>query len=168
MLALSPIFDGKRTVPSLEVTELMLLMLDLRPEDIVLEIGTGSGYQTRRFAETGACIHSVELEPWIDTTKPVGDYVYLYSGDGIRGLPEHAPFTAIVATCGIAEIPQSWGMQLADGGRMVVPIGPSDCQKLTLFRKLNGELIPQRVGGYVRFQMLREPPKPRAPKYAVE
>lgn len=165
MLALSPTFDGKRTIPSLEVTELMLLLLDLRPEDIVLEIGTGSGYQIKRFAETGACIHSIELEPWIDTTKPVGDFVYLYSGDGFRGLPEHAPFTAIVATCGVEDIPPSWTAQLAEGGRLVAPIGMPECQKLTLFRKEGAELVPERVGGYVRFQMLRQPPKPRPVKY---
>ena len=166
MLALAPTFDGKRTIPSLEVTELMLLLLDLRPEDILLEIGTGSGYQTKRFAETGACIHSVELEPWIDTTKEIGEFVFLYSGDGFRGLPEHAPYTAIVATCGVEGIPLNWVTQLANGGRVVAPIGTPECQKLTLFRKINGEPVPERIGGYVRFQMLRKPPEPGKVKYA--
>jgi protein-L-isoaspartate(D-aspartate) O-methyltransferase len=168
MLTLTPTFDGKRTIPSLEVTELMLLLLDLRPEDIVLEIGTGSGYQTKRFAETGACVHSIELEPWIDPTKTVGEFVFLYSGDGYRGLPEHAPFTAIAATCGIEEIPDNWVRQLVDGGRLVAPIGLPECQKLTLFRKENGELVPERIGGYVRFQMLRKPPEPGKLKYVGE
>lgn len=168
MLALASTFDGKRAIPSLEVTELILLLLDLGPEDIVLEIGTGSGYQTKRFAETGACIHSVELQPWIDSTKEIGEFVFLYSGDGEKGLPEHAPFTAIVATCGVEEVPPAWIAQLADGGRLVAPIGLPECQKLTLFRKVNGDLVPERVGGYVRFQMLRKSPEPGKLKYAVD
>jgi protein-L-isoaspartate(D-aspartate) O-methyltransferase len=162
---LPPTFDGKRSIPSETVTRVMLDLLDLKPEDILLEIGTGSGYQTKAFAWTGATVFSIELEPWIDPTKTVGDYVYLYAGDGFRGLPEHSPFSAIVATCGVEQIPQAWLDQLADGGRLVVPIGDSSCQRLTLFRKLKTDLVPERIGAYTRFQMLREPPKPRAPKY---
>jgi protein-L-isoaspartate(D-aspartate) O-methyltransferase len=168
VLTVAPTFDGKRTIPSFQVTLIMLELLRLDASDKLMEIGTGSAYQTEKFRETGAEIHSIELEPWIDTTKVTGDYVYLHSGDGIKGLPSHAPFTAIVATCGIEQIPQAWTDQLGDGGRLVVPIGDSACQKLTLFRKHGGELIPERIGAYTRFQMLREPPKPGKVKYSVE
>lgn len=144
----------------------MLELLRLDASDKLMEIGTGSAYQTERFAESGAEIHTIELEPWIDTTKVIGDYVYLHSGDGLAGLPNHGPFTAIVATCGIEQIPQAWTDQLCDGGRLVVPIGDSACQKLTLFRKHGNELVPERIGAYTRFQMLREKPKNKPPKYA--
>lgn len=166
MLAIAPTFDGKRTIPSAEVTNLMLDMLELTYRDKLLEIGTGSGYQTNVFAETGAEIHSIELEPWVDSTKITGDYVFLHSGDGKKGLPEHAPFTAIVATCGVEEIPRAWEEQLSDNGRMVVPIGDSGSQRLCLFQKRrDGGLVPIRVAAYVRFSMMREKPQPNPPKY---
>jgi protein-L-isoaspartate(D-aspartate) O-methyltransferase len=158
-------FDGKRCIPSEAVTRVMLDLLELHPEDILLEIGTGSGFQTGIFAGFGATVHSIELEPWIDPTTILGEYIYLYPGDGKLGLPEHAPYTAIVATCGVEEIPRAWVEQLACGGRIVVPIGNSKAQRLTLFRKENDEMRPVRIGAYVRFQMLREKPKPIPPKY---
>lgn len=168
MLSIAPTFDGKRTIPSEAVTRVIVDLLELVPDDNLLEIGTGSGFQTGVFAGFGATVHSIELEPWIDTTKVLGDYVYLWSGDGRLGLPEQAPFTAIVATCGIEEIPKAWIEQLSDGGRLVVPIGQPESQRLTLFRKENGEMRPIRIGAYVRFQMLREQPKPHAPKYSPQ
>lgn len=165
MLTVAATFDGARTIPSLEVTCIMLELLQLTPSDKLMEIGTGSGYQTQLFADTGAEIHTVELEPWVDPTKVTGDCVYLHAGDGAEGLPNHAPFTAIVATCGLEQIPKAWADQLSDGGRLVVPIGDPSCQKLTKFRKHGNELIPERIGAYTRFQMLREKPKPKPPKY---
>jgi protein-L-isoaspartate(D-aspartate) O-methyltransferase len=165
MLRIAPTFDGKRTIPSPEVTNLMLEMLCLQPHDKLLEIGTGSGYQTNVFAETGAEIHSIELEPWVDSTKITGDYVFLHTGDGINGLPKQAPFTCIVATCGVESIPRAWNEQLSAGGRIVVPIGDSSSQRLTLFRKVDSELRPERVVAYVRFSMMREKPQPKPPKY---
>jgi protein-L-isoaspartate(D-aspartate) O-methyltransferase len=160
-----PIFDGKRTVPSPRCRCLILEMLKLTDADKVLEIGTGSGTQTHDMAQTGAMVHSIELEPWIDVTIPVGDCVYLHSGDGFKGLPERAPFTAIVATCGIEQIPKAWEDQLADGGRLLAPIGDASNQRLTLFRKHGTDLIPERIAAYVRFQMLRDKPVPKPPKY---
>lgn len=165
MLALAVDYQGKIAVPSPAVTDLMLEMLSLTPQDKLLEIGTGSGYQTERFAETGAEIHTIELEPWIDPTVPMGDCIFLYHGDGAKGVSSAAPFTAIVATCGVEEIPVAWPTQLSDGGRLVAPIGNAVNQRLTLFRKIGTELEPERIGAYVRFQMLREPAKPRKPRY---
>lgn len=167
MQSLAPTFDGKRAIPSPEVTRLMLSMLNLTPADRVLEIGTGSAYQTQAFANTGCELHTIELEPWIDPTKVEGEYVFLHSGDGRLGLPSAAPFTAIVATCGVNQIPKTWIEQLADGGRMVVPIGDAACQRLTKFRKHDADLIPERIAAYTRFQMLREKPPamPIKPRY---
>ena len=157
MLTASPTFDGKRTIPSPKVTDLILEMLALKPEDKLLEIGTGSGYQTQEFAKSGAEIHSIELEPFVTASGlTVGHtLVYLHSGDGKYGLEHEAPFTAIVATCGVPEIRKEWIDQLAEQGRMVLPLGDASVQKLTLLRKQNGEVIPERIGAYVRFQMLR-------------
>jgi protein-L-isoaspartate(D-aspartate) O-methyltransferase len=168
MLTLPATFDGARTIPSPHVTELMLGLLDLHSGDKLLEVGTGSGTQTEAFASRGAEVHSVELEPWVDPTQVVGDYIFLHSGDGRIGLPQEAPFTAIVATCGVEQIPKEWNDQLSEGGRLVAPIGDSKAQRLTLFVKRNTELIPQRIAAYVRFQMLREKPKPGKIPYQVK
>lgn len=164
MLTITPTFDGKRTIPSVQVTAVMLDLLQLRPQDNLLEIGTGSSFQTRKFAETGAKVHSIELEPWIDTTISIGDCVFLHQGDAVDGCPMAAPYTAIVATCGVEQIPKAWTEQLSSRGRLVAPVGDASSQRLTLFRKEHDELVPERVGAYVRFQMLREQPKPRPVK----
>lgn len=149
-----PTFDGRRTVPSPEVTEIMADLLHLGPQDKLLEIGTGSGFQCSHWALSGCEVHSIELEPFVDPTKITGDCVFLHSGDGIKGLPQEAPFTAIVATCGVEKIPQAWIDQLAVGGRMVVPIGDSTVQRLTLYHKFANAFMPVRIAAYVRFSML--------------
>lgn len=168
MLAIAPTFDGRRTIPSPECRALIRQMLNLGPKDKVLEIGTGSGTQTNEFAATGAEVHSIELEPWVDTTQIVGDCVYLHTGDGVKGLPEFAPFTAIVCTCGINQIPDAWPPQLSERGRVVAPIGDSSSQRLTLLHKRGEDLLPIKVLAYVRFSMMKERPSPKPPKYQPE
>jgi protein-L-isoaspartate(D-aspartate) O-methyltransferase len=165
LLTISPTFDGKRTIPSEQVRAIVLDLLHLGPSDKVLEIGTGSGTMTSDFGKTGAEVHSIELEPWVDSTVITGDYVFLHSGDGVKGLPQFAPFTAIVATCGIEGIPKAWADQLAPNGRLIAPIGDSKSQRLVLFRKIEGDLLPMRVAAYCRFSMMREKPSPKPPKY---
>src|SRR4051812_6895617 len=129
MLSLIPTFDGKRTVPSPRVTEIMLEMLKLTPKDKLLEIGTGSGTQTQAFAATGAEIHSVEVEPWLGEVDLDGKTnVYLHTGDGIEGIAHEAPFSAIVATCGVSQVPDAWKRQLADRGSLVAPVGDATAQ----------------------------------------
>ena len=145
--------------------KLILEALQLGPNDKILEIGTGSGTQTKDFAATGAEVHSIELEPWVDTTQIIGDCVYLHTGNGAKGLPQFAPFTAIVATCGVEAIPRVWEEQLLAGGKLVAPIGDGSSQRLTLFRKEDSGLRPERVCAYTRFSMMRERPSPKPPKY---
>lgn len=163
--ALSPTFDGKRTIPSPECRALIRQMLNLGPKDKVLEIGTGSGTMTSEFGATGAEVHSIELEPWVDSTKITGECVFLHTGDGVKGIPTAAPFTAIVATCGVEAIPMAWKQQLAEGGKLVAPIGEVTNQRLVVFQKIKGDLLPLRVAAYVRFSMMREKPSPKPPKY---
>lgn len=135
----------------------MAEMLRLTPEDKLLEIGTGSASQTIEWAKSGCEVHTIELkpvcEPW--RVRLGKDQVYAHMGDGKLGLPQEAPFSAIVATCGIESIPDAWQDQLSPKGRMVVPIGTSSCQRLTLFEKdEEGAFRPQRIAGYVRFSMI--------------
>ncbi|HEX7702412.1 MAG TPA: protein-L-isoaspartate(D-aspartate) O-methyltransferase [Kofleriaceae bacterium] len=102
------------------------------PGKRVLEIGTGSGYQTAVLAELGADVYSIEiLEPLAkraaaDLARLGYTAVHLRTGDGYRGWPEAAPFDAIVVTAAPLEVPQPLVDQLAVGGRLVIPIGRDD------------------------------------------
>jgi protein-L-isoaspartate(D-aspartate) O-methyltransferase len=136
----------------------MYEMLELTAEDKLLEIGTGSASQTVEWAKSGCEVHTIEVKPVVEPWQVhVGkDQVYAHIGDGKLGLPQEAPFTAIVATCGIESIPDAWKDQLKVLGRMVVPLGNSSVQRLTLYRKnLDNSFIPQRIAAYVRFSMMR-------------
>jgi protein-L-isoaspartate(D-aspartate) O-methyltransferase len=102
------------------------------PNKRVLEIGTGSGYQTAVLAELGADVYSIEIvEPLgkraaADLARLGYTKVHLRIGDGYRGWPEAAPFDAIVVTAAPREVPQPLVEQLAAGGRMVIPVGKDD------------------------------------------
>jgi protein-L-isoaspartate(D-aspartate) O-methyltransferase len=102
------------------------------PGKRVLEIGTGSGYQTAVLAELGADVYSIEIvEPLgkraaVDLARLGYTRVHLRIGDGYRGWPEAAPFDAIVVTAAPLEVPQPLVDQLAIGGRLVIPIGNDD------------------------------------------
>lgn len=136
----------------------MYSMLELGPEDKLLEIGTGSATQTQAWAQSGCEIHTIELDPVTEPWRMEdsgANQVYAHIGDGKVGLPHEAPFTAIVATCGIESVPETWIDQLAEGGRILAPIGKSDVQRLTLMCKIKGSMQLQRIAAYVRFLMMR-------------
>lgn len=126
-------------------------LLEVMRGDRVLEIGTGSGYQAAVLAEMGAVVYSVERNrPLHEQAKRVlndlGYQVHLRFGDGTKGWPEEAPFDGILVTAGGAEVPAALQAQLrapsADrrGGRLVIPLGPSDQQVMTRFKRLQAGL----------------------------
>lgn len=135
----------------------MANLLELGPSDKLLEIGTGSATQTMEWAKSGCEIHTIEVKPVVEPWRVMSglDQVYAHIGDGKLGLPHEAPFSRIVATCGIEKIPDAWQDQLGEHGRMVVPIGNPEVQKLTLFEKKEGSLLPVRIAAYTRFSMMR-------------
>jgi protein-L-isoaspartate(D-aspartate) O-methyltransferase len=149
-------FDYK-PIPSSEVTARMAVALDLGPNDKVLEIGTG-GYatQTRAWVSSGAEVHTIDLTPMVDPETIGLASVYAHLGDGAKGIPHEAPFTAIVVTCGVTKIYDAWRDQLSERGKLLVPIGTPECQKLTLLEKVKGELEPRVIIAYVRFIMMRQ------------
>lgn len=150
MLTLTP------PIPDQAVTDLMLSLLELKPTDKLLEIGTGTGTQTAEWQKYAGEVHSIELEPRYKVREVLGPSVYLSHGDGAKGLPDVGPFDAIAATCGLKEIPQPWEEQLKDGGRLVAPVGDPKVQRLTLYRKRGHNLIPERIAAYVRFVMMEK------------
>ncbi len=123
-----PIGAGQ-TISQPYIVALMSELGRVKPGDRVLEIGTGSGYQTAVLAELGAEIYSVELverlsreaETILSRLGYAG--VHVRSADGYAGWPEQAPFTAIVVTAAPPTVPESLKQQLAVGGRLVVPVG---------------------------------------------
>ncbi len=102
-------------------------LLQVVPGDKVLEIGTGSGYQTSVLLELGARVYSIERQKYLfDKTKLIlaklNYQPYLSYGDGFKGLPGFAPFNKIIVTCGAPFLPQALLKQLVIGGRMVIPV----------------------------------------------
>lgn len=114
----------------------MTELLDLRPEDRVLEIGTGSGYQTAILAMLAREVISIERHPVLseqaaDRLAGLGyDNAVVHCGDGTLGWPEAAPYDAILVTAGSPTVPRALKEQLTVGGRLVCPTGSRDVQRL--------------------------------------
>ena len=123
----------------------------------VLEIGTGSGYQAAILAAITDSVFTIEIVPELakeasDRFKKLGykNIVAKY-GDGYGGWPEHAPFDIIIVTAAAEKIPQPLIQQLAENGRLIIPVGtPNSVQELTLVVKKNGKLESRRLTA-VRF-----------------
>jgi protein-L-isoaspartate(D-aspartate) O-methyltransferase len=139
-----PIGAGQ-TVSQPYIVALMLEILQLEPSSKVLEIGTGSGYLTALLARLSAHVYSVERHPQLareaeDTLSRLGfSNITVLVGDGSKGLPEHAPFDAIVVSAAASQIPAPLLDQLREGGRMIIPVGPSEAQELQLIQKREGK-----------------------------
>lgn len=122
--------------------------LALTGRERVLEIGTGSGFQTALLCRLSAQVFSVERSAaLLDRTRPVLQDVgvrnaSLLAGDGTLGWREFAPFDAIVVSAGAPDVPPSLAAQLAEGGRLLIPVGSREEQQLTLFTKREGVLHP--------------------------
>ncbi len=135
----SPIPIGlEQTMSQPFIVAVMTKALDLAGDERVLEIGTGSGYQTAILAELAAEVFSVEvLEELSDRARRLLDElgyrnVHFRVGDGQEGWPEHAPYDAILAAAAPRSIPPPLRAQLAEGGRLVIPVGPAHEQVLEL------------------------------------
>ena len=122
-----------------------------------LEIGTGSGYQAAVLAEIVDKVFTIEIVPELaaesaERLKKMGyDNVTCKFGDGYQGWPEQAPFDIIIITAAAEKIPQPLISQLAENGRLIIPVGaPAAVQELILITKKNGKTIEKRLT-YVRF-----------------
>jgi protein-L-isoaspartate(D-aspartate) O-methyltransferase len=138
-----PIGEGQ-TLSQPYIVAITLEALALNPTNVVLEVGTGSGYQTALLSELARQVYSVERHASLAraaqaTLARLGYInVEVLLGDGSRGLAEHAPFDAIVVSAAAPQIPPPLFEQLREGGRMVIPVGPPHAQQLQLVRKQAG------------------------------
>ena len=117
-------------------------LLNLKPYDKVLEIGTGSGYQAAVLIELEADVYTIERQKELfKKTKnflpSIGYKCMCIYGDGYKGLPKFAPFDKIIITCGAPFIPDALIKQLKIGGKLVAPIGDGDTQQMTLLERIS-------------------------------
>jgi protein-L-isoaspartate(D-aspartate) O-methyltransferase len=152
-----PIAIGEgQTISQPFVVAAMLEALALRPEDVALEVGTGSGYETAVLAELVRSVYSIErIASLAERARGVLERlgysnVTLVHGDGSQGLPEAAPFDAIVVSAAAPRVPRPLMDQLRDGGRLVIPVGGGFAQELQLVRKIGDRATTMYLDG-VRF-----------------
>jgi protein-L-isoaspartate(D-aspartate) O-methyltransferase len=141
-----PIGEGQ-TISQPYIVALMLELLDPAPDHTILEIGTGSGYQTALLVELARHVYAIERHPALaqaaqETLQRLGySNITLEVGDGSGGLPAYASYDGIIVAAAAPRMPQMLFDQLKEGGRLVIPIGPSDAQELQLITKLEGKPI---------------------------
>lgn len=148
-----------QTISQPFIVGLMTSLLELTGREKVLEVGTGSGYQTAVLAAVARRVCSIERLPRLAERarallESLGyDNVWIRVGNGALGWPDQAPFDRIIVTAGGPAIPPPLVQQLAEGGRMVLPVGSPDNQTLTVVDNVGGE-IRQRTHGECKFVKL--------------
>lgn len=141
-----PIGAGQ-TVSQPYMVAAMVETLELRPSDRVLEVGTGTGYEAAVLGELAAEVWTIERHAELaDKARCIlaeSGYrnVHVVWGDGSSGLPEQAPFDKILVAAGAPQAPPSLIAQLADGGRLVVPVGTRAEQQLQIVRRSGGDIV---------------------------
>lgn len=147
----------KQTISQPYMVALMSELLELKAQDHVLEIGTGSGYQTAVLASLCRRVWTIErIRPLAMQARKVLDALHLLNvnikvGDGTLGWPEEAPFDAILVTAGAPAVPEALAQQLAPGGRLVIPVGDEASQTILRIRKEADGSLTSETGVGCRF-----------------
>lgn len=142
-----------QTISQPYIVALMTEALEIEAEDTVLEIGTGSGYQTAVLAELARRVYTIEkIQPLLEQARKAlaelgYDNVISKLHNGTLGWPENAPYNAILVTAGAPDVPQPLIDQLAEGGRMLIPVGQPTHQELIRLTKSNGRIHEHKFGG---------------------
>lgn len=153
-----------QTISQPYIVSLMTELLQPGPEDRVLEVGTGCGYQTAILAEIVQEVYSVEIVPELAelAARRLAELGYhkahVRCGDGYHGWPEHAPYVGIMVTAAAPEVPPPLVEQLAEGGRMVIPVGKRlGFQELWLLTKIESRIQRKNYGGVLFVPLTRAP-----------
>ncbi len=142
-----------QTISQPFIVAYMLQAADVRPEDQVLELGTGSGYQTALLAELAKTVVSLERHPELAETarerlSRLGySNVEVIAADGTLGYPEGAPYDVVMVSAAAPHVPRPLVDQLAVNGRLVIPVGVRQSQNLVLVRKTRGGIQTSRLEG---------------------
>jgi protein-L-isoaspartate(D-aspartate) O-methyltransferase len=145
-----PITEGQ-TISQPYIVAFMTEALELKPTDKVLEIGTGSGYQAAILAEICDSVFTIEIFESLGKKVKLlyaelgYKNIFCKVGDGYKGWTEHAPFDAIIVTCSPTHIPEPLKNQLAEGGRMIIPVGKDPIQYLVLLEKKRGKIREETI-----------------------
>lgn len=140
-----PIGAGQ-TISQPYIVAFMTEALKLKPTDVVLEVGTGSGYQAAILGKLCREVYTVEIIRSLgmrsDSLLRVLGYsnIHVRVGDGYAGWPEAAPFDAIIVTCSPTHVPRPLQEQLKEGGRMIIPVGEGSLQELVFLTKRDGKI----------------------------
>jgi len=131
-------------------------LLDVKRGDKILEIGTGSGYQTAVLCELGAKVFSIERHKSLFQSAKLflnqNNYrAQLFFGDGFLGKKVFAPFDSVIVTCGAPYVPEELKNQLKVGGRLVIPVGEGNVQQMTLIRRLSNSDYKETIYGEFKF-----------------
>lgn len=136
-------------------------LLDVQPNEKVLEVGTGSGYQAAVLLEMGATVFTIERQRELflkvqQLLPEIGYHPKFFYGDGYKGLPTYGPFDKIIITAGAPVVPEELLHQLRIGGVLVAPIGPSEKQTMCkVTRKSEEEFEKEKHGTFVFVPMLK-------------
>ncbi len=147
-----PIDAPGQTISQPLMVAVVVEALELRQGDLALDVGTGSGYQAAVMAACGAHVVGIERVGWLAETaaerlRRLGYDVEVVAGDGTLGVPERAPFDAIAVGAAAPRLPIVLARQLAEGGRLVVPISDGyNGEELTRLRLVNGRWVTESLG----------------------
>jgi protein-L-isoaspartate(D-aspartate) O-methyltransferase len=142
-----------QTISQPYIVAIMTQYLAVEPDHVVLEIGTGTGYQAAVLSRLGKQVYTMERHASLteraqEIVRRLGyENIEVVLGDGTRGLPEPAPYDRILVAAAAPSVPAPLVEQLQEGGRMIIPVGSSDTQVLQLLRKNQGEIFTSNLEG---------------------
>ena len=152
--------DAGQTISQPYTVAFQTQMLQVKPGDKILEIGTGSGYQACVLVELGAKVYTIEYQKKlyqkaIRFLPKLGYQPHMYQGDGSKGMPRFAPYDGIIVTAGAPTVPEELIQQLKIGGRLVIPVGNNDIQSMVLIQKVDENKIKKKQFDNFSFVPLR-------------
>ncbi len=144
-----------QTISQPYVVALMTQMLELKKDEKILEIGTGSGFQAAILAQFSRRVYTIERHRELSDRarkllRELGYQNIVFKvGDGTRGWPQYSPFDKIIVTAGAPAVPEELTQQLADGGKMIIPVGDRGLQELEIYDRRGDTVTKHSAGGVV-------------------